>query len=64
MKILFCDNSLRELVNFREKVFDDFAEKGHDIVLLAPKNRDYVPKYGNAFGITGTGTRPGAGIIR
>lgn len=47
MKILFCDNSLRELVNFREKVFDDFAEKGHDIVLLAPKNRDYVPKYGN-----------------
>lgn len=37
MKILFCDNSLRELVNFREKVFDDFAEKGHDIVLLAPK---------------------------
>lgn len=47
MKIIFCDNSLRELVNFREKVFDDFAEKGHDIVLLAPKNREYVPNHSN-----------------
>ena len=42
-KILFCDNSLRELLNFRGDVIDDYSAKGNEIVLLAPKNRDYPP---------------------
>ena len=40
MKILFCDNSLRELLNFRGDVISDYAEHGAEVVLLAPRNCD------------------------
>ena len=47
MKILFCDNSLRELVNFRGPVFDNLAEEGNQIILLSPINSDYTPSSKN-----------------
>lgn len=44
-KIIFCDNSLRELINFREDVINDYANRGHQVVLIAPLNSDYLPKH-------------------
>lgn len=38
MKILFCDNSLKELLNFRGDVIKHFSKQGHSIVLVAPEN--------------------------
>lgn len=38
MKILFCDNSLKELINFRGDVIEHFWKKGERIVLVAPDN--------------------------
>lgn len=38
MKILFCDNSLRNLLNFRGDVIDYFMSKGHKIIIAAPKD--------------------------
>lgn len=41
-KILFCDNSLRELLNFRGNVIRYYAEHGFEVVLVAPKTlKDY-----------------------
>lgn len=37
MKILFCDNSLKELLNFRGDIIKHFANN-NDIVLIAPNN--------------------------
>lgn len=37
MKILFSDNSLFGLVNFREPVFKHFYDLGYEIILVAPK---------------------------
>ena len=45
--IVFCDNSLRELINFREDVIDSYAELGYKVYLISPKNREYTPKYSN-----------------
>ena len=36
MKILFSDNSIFGLVNFREPVFRYFNDQGYDVVLVAP----------------------------
>lgn len=36
MKIIFCDNGLRGLLNFRGSVIDYYLNKGHDIVLVYP----------------------------
>lgn len=47
MKILFCDNSLRELINFRGDVINEYAMNGADILLVAPPNCDYAPTYAN-----------------
>lgn len=44
MKILFCDNSLRELLNFRKVVIDTYVAWGCEVVLVAPKNCDYEPE--------------------
>lgn len=44
MKVLFCDNSLRELLNFRKNVIDSYVENGWDVVLVAPRNCDYMPE--------------------
>ncbi len=40
MKILFCDNSLKELMNFRGDVIRHFSQKGDELILVAPKNTD------------------------
>lgn len=45
--IIFCDNSLRELVNFREDVFNAYAKAGYNVHLIAPKNIDYAPLFPN-----------------
>lgn len=46
-KILFCDNSLHELINFRGDVINSYAADGFDVVLVSPLNCDYLPKYSN-----------------
>lgn len=46
-KILFCDNSLRDLINFRGYVIDDYATRGEKVVLVAPSNCDYTPSCAN-----------------
>lgn len=43
--IIFCDNSLRELINFREDVINSYAEKGYRVILIAPENTKYEAKY-------------------
>ncbi len=41
--ILFCDNSLRELINFREDVINSYSNAGKRVILVAPRNREYNP---------------------
>lgn len=36
-KILFCDNSLRELLNFRGEIIRYYVSRGHKVVLVAPE---------------------------
>lgn len=38
MKIAFCDNSLRELLNFRGDIINHYAEKGDEVLIIAPRN--------------------------
>ena len=38
MKIVFCDNSLKELLNFRGEIIRHFVSLGHSVFLIAPKN--------------------------
>lgn len=45
--ILFCDNSLRELINFREDVINSYAKAGNRVILVAPNNREYNPEFPN-----------------
>ena len=50
MKLLFCDNTIWGLVNFREAVFRHFYEQGCEIVLVAPTDENtqmktVVPDY-------------------
>ncbi len=40
MKLIFCDNTLWGLVNFRGEVMKHFAQSGHDVVLVAPEKDD------------------------
>ena len=47
MKILFSDNSLHDLLNFRGDVIQNYAKDGFEVVLVAPKNQEYVPAYPN-----------------
>lgn len=47
MKILFCDNSLRDLLNFRGEVIGHFARQGIDVVLVAPQTCEYQPDQAN-----------------
>lgn len=42
IKVLFSDNSLRELMNFRGDVIRDYVENGNMAVLVAPVNRNYA----------------------
>ena len=50
MKLLFCDNTIWGLVNFREPVFRWFYEQGHEVVLVAPSDegtemKTSIPSY-------------------
>ncbi len=50
MKLLFSDNTIWGLVNFRQSVFGYFHRQGHDIVLVAPDDRHtqmkaHVPEF-------------------
>ena len=47
MKILFCDNSLKELLHFRGDVIKHILELGHEIVLVGPGNIDKGQFEGN-----------------
>lgn len=46
-KILFSDNSLHDLLNFRGDVIEHYASEGFDVVLVAPQNQEYHPSYPN-----------------
>lgn len=46
--IAFCDNSLRELINFRGPIMESFLCKGYDVIAICPKNRD-IPDLGARF---------------
>ena len=50
MKLLFCDNTIWWLVNFREPVFRWFYEQGHEVFLVAPSDegtemKTSIPSY-------------------
>ncbi|MCM1429760.1 MAG: glycosyltransferase family 4 protein [Clostridium sp.] len=47
-KVLFCDNSLRELVNFRLPVMQSYIRGGWDVIAVAPQNRE-CPDLGPHF---------------
>ena len=36
MKLIFCDNTLWGLVNFRGEVLKHFVQKGCELILVAP----------------------------
>lgn len=40
IKILFCDNTLWGLINFRIDVISYFVDRGFDVVLVAPEKED------------------------
>ena len=45
MKLLFCDNSYRNLINFRGDVIDHFLSQGQEVLIVAPEDvtSDQVP---------------------
>lgn len=59
MKILFCDNSLRELLNFRGDVIRSYAAEGHEVVLVAPQTCEYELELSNIRHIPVTMERSG-----
>lgn len=46
-KILFCDNSLRDLINFRGDIINHYAAVGCQITLVAPQTCAFSPQYPN-----------------
>lgn len=47
MKVLFCDNSLYSLINFRGDIINSYVEANWEVVLLAPLDFDYIPNHNN-----------------
>ncbi|MCH5230102.1 MAG: hypothetical protein J1F12_08955 [Muribaculaceae bacterium] len=46
MKIIFSDNSLKELLNFRGDIINHFLKNGHEVIILAPNNLENpIEKY-------------------
>lgn len=44
MKIIFCDNSLHSLINFRGDIIKHFTNLGNEVILLVPKGeRESLP---------------------
>lgn len=50
-KILFCDNTLWGLVNFRGCVIRHFVQKGYDVTLVAPEKEDKYMRTGVPDGV-------------
>ncbi len=50
-KILFCDNTLWGLVNFRGEIIRNFMEKGCAVVLVAPEKEDKQMRTGIPQGV-------------
>ena len=46
-KILFCDNSLYELLNFRGEVINYYANNDYQVVLVAPQTQEYISQNPN-----------------
>lgn len=64
-KILFCDNNLRDLINFRGDVINSYAVDGYDVVLVAPKNNwEYKPDYPNIRHISVEFSRSGMNPLK
>lgn len=63
-KILFCDNSLHSLINFRGDVINRYVEDGWEVVLVAPSDFDYVPQYNNIRYIEIQLSRTGQNLFR
>lgn len=64
MKILFCDNSLRELLNFRGDVIRFYVAEGYEVVLVAPRTCEYEPILPGIRFIPITMTRSGMNPLR
>lgn len=64
MKILFCDNSLRDLLNFRGDVIRFYATEGHEVMLVAPRTCEYEPILPGIRFIPITMTRSGMNPLR
>lgn len=42
-KILFSDNSLRDLINFRGDIIDSYAQDGFEVIMVAPRPATIFP---------------------
>lgn len=40
MKFIFCDNTLWGLINFRGEVIQHFVNLGHEVILIAPNDKE------------------------
>lgn len=47
-KVLFSDNSLKELINFREPVIQSYLNQGWSVIVVCPQNRS-LPELGEDF---------------
>ncbi len=63
-KILFCDNSLKEQLNFRGDVINNYAADGFDVILVSPLNCKYHPVYPNIQHIPVELNRSGMNLIK
>ena len=48
MKIIFSDNSLRELINFRGDVIVHYIEANHEVILVSDNNSQLPPQLSKA----------------
>lgn len=46
-KILFCDNSLKDQINFRGEIINNYASDGFEVLLVSPLNCEFKPTYPN-----------------
>lgn len=63
-KILFCDNSLKDQINFRGDVINSYAADGVEVLLVSPLNCEYKPEYPNIHHIDIELNRSGKNPLR
>lgn len=63
-KILFCDNSLRSLLNFRGDVINSYVSDGFEVILVAPETCRYQPLQTNVHYIPIELSRSGMNPIK